>query len=442
MLDGRAAYDFGARSSGEAHGVVLTKPHIVSLILDLAGYVPDADLPSMRLLEPSCGQGAFLVQAVERLLVSAARRGMHPKTLEGAISAYDVDAAQVDHSRNAVIETLLAGGVKRALALKLAKRWVRCADFLLTPLTAAFDCIVGNPPYVRVEQIAPELQTEYRRRFASIFDRADLYVAFIERGLSLLSKHGVLSFICADRWVRNRYGAPLRALLEAMPSWRMWPLYETAPLAGAQGMARGRIALLGDAAHPMRPYLAQGAGMALEDAAELGRMLAMGREAGLAVETAMQRYALHRWERCARVQARSRRNGVIFHASGPLRMARDAAMRIAEDQHATLRVTGPPQSLRVTMTIESPLHYFDEAPLVRARAGDRELAASTITADKTWTFDVPADALAASGGAITIETDKTFVPAERGSGADHRRLGLRVFAISVANSLTAAENPR
>lgn len=123
--------------------------------------------------------------------------------------------------------------------------------------------------------------------------------------------------------------AQLRALVDAMPSWRMWPVHETPHLAGADGMARGRVALLGDAAHPMRPYLAQGAGMALEDAAELARMLAMARDADLPVDSALRRYALHRWERCAQVQARSRRNAVIFHASGPLRLARDAAMRIA-----------------------------------------------------------------------------------------------------------------
>lgn len=123
--------------------------------------------------------------------------------------------------------------------------------------------------------------------------------------------------------------APLRALLEAIPSWRMWPVHETSPVASADAMARGRVALVGDAAHPMRPYLAQGAGMALEDAQELGRMLAMAHEVGVDVESVLRRYALHRWERCARVQARSRRNAAIFHASGPVRMARDLAMRLA-----------------------------------------------------------------------------------------------------------------
>lgn len=61
--------------------------------------------------------------------------------------------------------------------------------------------------------MAPILQDEYRRRFSSLFDRADLYVAFVEHGLHQLSKDGALSFICADRWTLNRYGAPLRRLI-------------------------------------------------------------------------------------------------------------------------------------------------------------------------------------------------------------------------------------
>jgi hypothetical protein len=102
-------------------------------------------------------------------------------------------------------------------------------------------------------------------------------------------------------------------------------------------------------------------------------------------------------------------------------------------ERATLRTFGPPQPLRVTFSIESPLIYFDEPPAVRVTAGDRELAAATISESRDWTVQVPADALAASSGAITIASDKTFVPGERGSSPDPRRLGLRVFAIRVAN---------
>ncbi|MCW8237323.1 FAD-dependent monooxygenase, partial [Verminephrobacter eiseniae] len=97
------------------------------------------------------------------------------------------------------------------------------------------------------------------------------------------------------------------------------------PVPAADAMARGLVGLLGDAAHPMRPYLAQGAGMAIEDAAALERALA---QAHLAVPQRLRRYALERWQRNARVQARSTRNGRIFHATGALRWARDLALRL------------------------------------------------------------------------------------------------------------------
>ncbi len=123
--------------------------------------------------------------------------------------------------------------------------------------------------------------------------------------------------------------APLQELVRAVPEagdgWRLWPLLDRAPLAGPREMAQGLVALLGDAAHPMRPYLAQGAGMAIEDAAELQRALAMD---AVEVPLRLRRYALNRWQRDARVQRHARRNGSIFHATGPLRLARDAALRL------------------------------------------------------------------------------------------------------------------
>ena len=117
----------------------------------------------------------------------------------------------------------------------------------------------------------------------------------------------------------------VRAVPQAGSGWRLWPLLDRPPVAGPQEMAQGLVALLGDAAHPMRPYLAQGAGMAIEDAAELQRALAMH---DLDVSLRLRRYALNRWQRNARVQQRSRRNGTIFHATGPLRWARDLALRL------------------------------------------------------------------------------------------------------------------
>lgn len=121
----------------------------------------------------------------------------------------------------------------------------------------------------------------------------------------------------------------LQDIVRAVPAsgqgWRLWPLSDRPPLRHASQMAQGLVALLGDAAHPMRPYLAQGAGMAIEDATQLQNALSMH---DLEVPLRLRRYALNRWQRNARVQARSQRNGNIFHATGPMRWGRDLSLRL------------------------------------------------------------------------------------------------------------------
>jgi salicylate hydroxylase len=122
--------------------------------------------------------------------------------------------------------------------------------------------------------------------------------------------------------------ARLRGVIEAIPDWRLWVMYDRPPMQGAHQHALGRVALLGDAAHPMRPYLAQGAGMAIEDAAELGNALGQAKAVAFDVPALLQSYALNRWQRNARVQARALRNGQIFHAEGLVRWGRDASIKL------------------------------------------------------------------------------------------------------------------
>ena len=117
----------------------------------------------------------------------------------------------------------------------------------------------------------------------------------------------------------------LHALIEACDNWRLWPLCDRPPMQSAAQQAQGRIALVGDAAHPMRPYLAQGAGMAIEDAAELAHQWTV-----LTDQDVSQRFAAFvqvRWQRNAKVQARAIRNGEIFHATGPMQWVRDMGLR-------------------------------------------------------------------------------------------------------------------
>ena len=118
----------------------------------------------------------------------------------------------------------------------------------------------------------------------------------------------------------------LQELAAAIGQWRLWALNGRSPMNAPEQHAQGRVALLGDAAHPMFPYLAQGAGMAIEDAAELEQQWHAYPED---VPQALHQYAARRWQRNARVQARAIRNGQIYHAQGLTRWGRDLALRLA-----------------------------------------------------------------------------------------------------------------
>ena len=200
----------------ESRGAIFTRAEVVDFILDLAGYTQDQPLHEKRLLEPSFGGGDFLLPAIGRLL-AAWRSSQHAKTvveeLGDAIRAVELHRKTFSATRAAVIERLKQEAIEDQSAVALADRWLGQGDFLLEPIEGQFDFVVGNPPYVRQELIPAPLLAEYRGRYHTMYDRADIYIPFIERSLSVLAKGGRLGFICADRWMKNRYGGPLRSLV-------------------------------------------------------------------------------------------------------------------------------------------------------------------------------------------------------------------------------------
>jgi salicylate hydroxylase len=122
--------------------------------------------------------------------------------------------------------------------------------------------------------------------------------------------------------LRRSFGAaapPLAALLSVPDDWRLWSLFDLP----ATRIARGRIALLGDAAHPVLPFLAQGGALAIEDAAALAAALGAPGD----VPAALRAYASGRLRRVRRVQSAARRTGAAYHAAGPLAWARDLVIR-------------------------------------------------------------------------------------------------------------------
>ena len=211
-----AAVDaLSASADGLGRGAIFTRRGVVEAILDLCGYTAGVPLADRRLLEPSFGEGAFLLVALDRLLAAFRASGGSPATararLTDAIRAVEVHRETFDRTRSALIARLGAWGIPRSDAEAPARAWLIRDDFLLTELDGPFHVIAGNPPYVRQERIPRALLAAYRRRYRTLYDRADLYVPFYERCLDLLSGEGRLGFICANRWLKNRYGGPLRA---------------------------------------------------------------------------------------------------------------------------------------------------------------------------------------------------------------------------------------
>lgn len=196
------------------YGEVFTRRWVVELILDLCGYTPDRDLANLRVIEPACGSGAFLGPIIERLVESAQAFDRDLASARNAILAKDLQASNVKASRATAREALAAAGLDPSKASLLARRWIRQGDFLLDPLPAKpADLVVGNPPYIRLEAVPPELSIAYRQACPTMGGRSDVYVGFYERGLSALGEDGTLGFICSDRWMRNAYGARLRELI-------------------------------------------------------------------------------------------------------------------------------------------------------------------------------------------------------------------------------------
>jgi salicylate hydroxylase len=130
----------------------------------------------------------------------------------------------------------------------------------------------------------------------------------------------------------SAWPGPVRMMIGAVDEWRRWALFT---IRDGGVWNSGPMALLGDAAHAMLPFAAQGAGMAIEDAAVLAKCLAERQgvadappDSATAVTAALKRYAAARRSRVARVQRHARQAGRIYHLDGPMALARDLVIKL------------------------------------------------------------------------------------------------------------------
>lgn len=197
-----------------AHGEVFTRRWVVDLILDLAGYTSEIDLGGMVAVEPACGAGAFLGPMVARISESCRRHDRTIRDAGNAVRAFDLLARNVEASRRLVEKVLIGDDWPAEDAIAAAETWVQQGDYLLGQRNdCSVDFVLGNPPYVRLEDVPTDRTAAYRAACQTMIGRSDVYVGFYEVALRSLKDGGVLGFICADRWMRNQYGRHLRRLI-------------------------------------------------------------------------------------------------------------------------------------------------------------------------------------------------------------------------------------
>lgn len=196
------------RKNGRNHGEVFTNSHIVNYILNEVNYQSHHDLSTVKILEPASGTGSFAKEITKRLFESSLLFGF------SFIEAFETNVRFIELEKSNSIkltyliqQTLVSLGIDYNLNQSKA---IINSDFLSTTFNEKFDCVVGNPPYVRHELIPNHLKEQYKKSYEMFKYRADLYILFYERSLQLLNKNGILSFICSNRWLYNQYGQPLR----------------------------------------------------------------------------------------------------------------------------------------------------------------------------------------------------------------------------------------
>ena len=338
----------------EAGAGIQLSPNVVCLLegwglrsgLDAAACFP----PMLQVRSAQSGAvlgqlalGARAVQRYGARYATVARADLHVLLL-GAVQAQgstqlllDNALQQVSQDANAVTVTSADGHQRRANVVVGADGlWSNVREFVRVNAQPRFSGHLAYRAVVPQAALPPALRSDVITAWLGPRFHAVQYPVHGGEWLNMVViVHGAAPDDL-QRWDHEANANDLRAhlddtanalqdLVASIHSWRLWPLSVLPHLRSAKELAFGRIALMGDAAHPMLPFLAQGAGMAIEDAAALADALSTP---ALGDVAALERYAQTRWRRNARVQARAQRNGEIFHATGLQRWGRDTAMQL------------------------------------------------------------------------------------------------------------------
>ena len=183
---------------------------------------------NLKILDPACGSGAFLNQALEYLIKEHKQLQNDLALMGDLFSSYTVEESVLEHNLYGVdINEDAVEIAKLSLWLRTAKKGrpltsladkILCANSLLEmPFEEnSFDVVIGNPPYVRVQGLKSNYENEsklYEEKFVSATGKYDLYALFIEQSFKMLNQEGRLSYILPHKFLISDFGSGIREFL-------------------------------------------------------------------------------------------------------------------------------------------------------------------------------------------------------------------------------------
>lgn len=180
-------------------GQVFTPEWVVELMLDEIGY-SGATVLNSQVLEPSCGEGVFLVAAAKRIIVTAREAGLSDEETALRLATnlhgveYDDEVLQITRKN---LDTLATSH-----GLTNVQWHLTHSDALVVEGYGTYDFVIGNPPYIRVHNMDETLRAHVKQ-FAMSTGTTDLYIIFFELGLKWLNPQGVLAYIAPNSWLKN-----------------------------------------------------------------------------------------------------------------------------------------------------------------------------------------------------------------------------------------------
>ena len=192
------------------YGVVYTPEWIVDLILQKTPATKD--LTRVKICDPSCGEGAFLVKAAAKIINHVGDKNLCA-ILQNNITGFDLDRQALTRCRQNLDHLLAKNGIRQRVKWNLIP--LDSSDKkAMTPYFGAFDLIVGNPPYIRIQHLG----AERRQKIAAAWPLAghgcaDMYIAFFELAIKLLSSGGAIGYITPNTYLRTAAGKRLRDFL-------------------------------------------------------------------------------------------------------------------------------------------------------------------------------------------------------------------------------------